>query len=144
MNWGKKIALVYTVFAVSMISVAVYCSRMDINLVTPEYYAAELAYESHITKVKNAGELAEPLQISYESGEKSILLSFPSGMTDIRGEVKLYRPSNSRLDKDIPIAVSNLQQQIAANDLQSGLWRVKVEWETSDGTYFQEKSIFIQ
>ncbi|MEZ4776559.1 MAG: FixH family protein [Bacteroidia bacterium] len=144
MNWGKKIALVYTIFAVSMISVTVYCSQQDINLVTPEYYAEELGYESHITKVKNAGELADPLQISYESGAKNILLTFPAGMTDIRGDVKLYRPSNSRLDKDFPIAVSNLQQQIAAGELQSGLWRVKVEWETASGAYFQEKSIFIQ
>ncbi|MDX2247584.1 MAG: FixH family protein [Bacteroidia bacterium] len=144
MNWGKKIALVYTVFAVSMISVTVYCSQLDINLVTPEYYEKELGYEAHIAKARNAGQLAEPLQISYAAGEKNIMLNFPAGMTDIRGEVNLYRPSDSRLDKNIPVSLEDRQQKIAAGDLKPGLWRVKVEWESREGSYFQEKSLFIQ
>ncbi|MEZ4825212.1 MAG: FixH family protein [Bacteroidia bacterium] len=144
MNWGKSIALVYTIFAVSMIGVTVYCSTLDINLVTPEYYADELKYEAQIAKQQNANQLPVPLQIDYQAEGRNILLTFPADMKDVKGEIKLYRPSNSRLDQSIPVALTDQVQAISASELQQGLWRVKVEWEAAEGAYFQEKSIFVQ
>ena len=145
MNWGTKIAIVYSIFAVTMISATVYCSHQDIHLVTEDYYAQELIYESHIQKVKNAQSLDTPMQINFRPENKELRLKFPQEHANrLTGSANFYRPSNARLDRTFALNTRGEEQIFSTVDLKSGLWRVKVEWEVNGERYFQEKSIFVQ
>jgi hypothetical protein len=49
-NWGTGIALVYTVFALSMIALVVSSFSKKLDLDSKDYYAQELVFQNQIDK----------------------------------------------------------------------------------------------
>ena len=45
LNWGKGIFITYALFFVMIMSVVVYMSSLDVNLVTEDYYEKELKHQ---------------------------------------------------------------------------------------------------
>ena len=53
MNWGWKIALVYTLFALMTLGFVVLGSMKKVNLVEKDYYEKEIKYQEQIDKIRN-------------------------------------------------------------------------------------------
>ena len=143
-NWGTGIVLAFIGFIAFILFFVVKMSmddRANHDLVTEEYYKAELKYQEEIDAESNANNLSTKLEI--RKTPEGLLVQFPESMEKekIKGKVSLYRPSNKHLDFDLPISLSNAHLLIPDKRLLDGRWDIKVTWEYLDKPYLFKKSI---
>lgn len=143
MDWGKKIAIVYIGFVVFMLTLVTLCIKQkDINLVSDDYYAQELEYESTLAKKRNSNELIEEVTITED--QKTVSINLGKASVGSKGQIVFYRPSNPSLDFIIPLVVnSNGTQILDLSTKKTGLWTVKVDWEKEGKQYYKEQKIQI-
>ncbi|PXX25974.1 FixH family protein [Arenibacter sp. ARW7G5Y1] len=147
-NWGTGIVLAFIGF-ISFILFFVVRMSMDNkanhDLVTENYYKAELGYQNEIDAENNAR--IKEVDLSLESTDKGIKLIFPNNLNieNIKGTVSLYRPSNKHLDFDLPLSLSEDYLLIPDNRLLDGRWDIKVFWEYKGEAFlFKEKITYRQ
>ena len=143
-SWGKGIFITYALFLVIILSVVVYLSSIDVNLVTEDYYEKELNHQDQIDKEARTSQLPEKLKITVT--ENLINLKFPSLFKpyEISGLVQFYRPSDSQQDFSVNIELSDsLEQTISTASIQKGYWRIKVDWSVEEKDYFNEKLVMV-
>ncbi len=144
-SWGVGIAITIIVFTLISISFIVFSFSHDVNLVTDDYYARELAYQEQIDKEKRTQELPEQLKITVDNNY--IFLQFPKIFSgkNIEGTVHLYRPASRHNDALYSIAVNDSNLFVIPTDtLIEGMWRVKVDWEVDNASYYNEKIIMVK
>ena len=144
-NWGTGLVIVMVAFisfimyfVVTMMSSSDY----DHDLVVEDYYKEELHYQQDIDAEENALAMEENLTLEKE-GTKMIL-TFPENMdlTMIEGNVNFYRPSNKKLDFNIPFSAINGQQlEVPEAQLVPGRWNVKVTWKNNGKEFLFKKEI---
>ena len=140
-NWGTGIVIGFVLF-IGFIMFMVVTMLTDKNfnhdLVTPDYYNQELKYQEEIDAEKNAQKLSE--NVSIRNSKEGITISFPKDLkfSNIKGNVSFYRPSNKKLDFDIPIVLSSDKLLIPDNRLVEGRWDIKVNW-TYQGVHYLYK-----
>ena len=112
-NWGTGLVIGMVLFIGFIMFFVIKMStdkKYDHDLVTEEYYKQELAYQDQIDAQQNSARLAKNIQV--EVTAEGIQIMFPPEKKDIKGEVSLYRPSNKKLDLEIPISLENQQMII--------------------------------
>ncbi|MCM4152757.1 cytochrome C oxidase Cbb3 [Arenibacter sp. N53] len=143
-NWGTGIVLAFIGF-ISFILFFVVRMSMDNkanhDLVTENYYSAELGYQKEIDAENNAH--AKEVDLTLETTEEGLRLVFPKNLKleNIKGTVSLYRPSNKHLDFDLPVSLSEDYLLIPDNRLLDGRWDIKVHWEYEGEVYLFKKKI---
>ncbi|MBT8196207.1 MAG: hypothetical protein HKO56_03215 [Bacteroidia bacterium] len=144
MNWGNKIAIVYSAFVILILAMVYKSSQMKIDLVTEDYYAEELKYQDKIDALKNTNALETPLIIKNEEGIVSIQFPEEMNRADISGTVHFYKPNNKSLDKHIPIRADHFNKQIFNTiDYGKGAYELKIDWQLNGVNYYQEEDIFL-
>ncbi|MDF4204389.1 FixH family protein [Maribacter sp. SA7] len=143
-NWGTGIVIAIVAFiSFIMFFVVTMTTSHDANhdLVTEEYYKAELGYQKEIDAERNASIASS--QIEIKKSPEGLLVIFPDGYddTNVKGIVSLYRPSNKNLDFDLPISLSNSHLLIPDNQLLDGRWDIKVFWEHEEKEFLHKESI---
>jgi hypothetical protein len=144
-NWGTGIVLAFIGF-ISFIMYFIIAmntnKKYEHDLVTEDYYKAELNYQNEINKEQNAKSLEE--NISWKKTEAGILIEFPEALNaqNITGKVFLYRPSNKQLDFETTISLSNHNLLIPDKSLLGGRWNIKVDWQYQGNSYLYKKEIF--
>lgn len=143
MNWGKKITIVYLSFVALVVTLVVVSMRQKVDLVTPDYYAKELNYQSDINKMKNANTLSEKLQIKISDGY--IVITFPPEHSnlELQGSVLMYKPSDNKSDKTISLKTNNGEFSILTKDMTKGMYKVKVDWKTHNKEFQSENVIVL-
>ena len=82
------------------------------------------------------------LEITNNFNGSQIKFQFPVDLGVPQGEIHFFCPSDSKLDFRIPIkADSEYQQFISTEQLKSGLWRIKVDWQAGGQPYFKELAL---
>ncbi len=142
-NWGTAIVIAFIAFISFILFFVVRMStdgRANHDLVTEEYYKAELGYQKEIDAETNANENAK---ITIDKTPEGLLLKFPEqkDFQKIKGTVSLYRPSNKHLDFDLPVSISNAHLLIPDKRLLDGRWDIKVSWEYEGEDYLHKESI---
>ncbi|GAB4409775.1 MAG: hypothetical protein OHK0039_13640 [Bacteroidia bacterium] len=140
MNWGLKIVLLYTGFVVMILGFVVASAMQEFHMVNDDYYAADLQYESQMERMRNTQALPEQPTLSLD-GEGQLLLRFPEGLAVEQGTLVLYRPSDSKLDRSVALALDAQTQRIAVGDLARGLWRIQLNWQSVGKEYYLEQPI---
>src|SRR5215212_3969619 len=92
LNWGSGIAIVYTVFAGSMILFAVKASQQKNDLVIDNYYDEAVNYQTKIDAEHNNNVSGDQLKIEYRENENLIAISFSEKQKPIKGEISFYKP----------------------------------------------------
>ncbi len=142
MNWGWKIAVVYSAFVVGMLSMVVTASRQNNDLVSEDYYARELAYQDRIDARANSQRLQEPMQFEWLSDCKQLQLLFPEGASLNSGTLHLYRPSDASQDRVFALQGSlDSLTTVDLSQLSAGFWRVQLDWEAGGSAYFNETTL---
>jgi nitrogen fixation protein FixH len=114
------------------------------NLVVENYYEKDLQYQSHLDKLKNSSTLKKDLGIFQNKEEKYLRFSFPKELADIKGDILFYRPSDSSKDFNTEIKINDEHElRIPTSELQSGVWKIKVNWEGDKRSYYKEATIQI-
>ena len=144
LNWGSGIAIFYIVFVIATVSVVLFTTTIDVNLVTDDYYEQELVFQNQIDKVKRTNALPEKPVISLAG--KNVYIKFPNTLETqlIEGTINFYRPSDNNQDFDIPISLNQLGEQIVNSiRLHKGMWRVYIDWNIDEEKYLSEKIIMV-
>ncbi len=143
MNWGTGLALVMTAFigfimffVIQMLSDKKY----DHDLVTEDYYGAELHYQQDINAEENALSLSEKVKVEREQNGWKIIFPQDMDITGIDGKVILYRPSDKRLDFDIPLKEMKEHQLLVKSEkLLPGRWNMNISWKMDGKEYLVRK-----
>jgi hypothetical protein len=144
-NWGKGIVIAFVLF-MSFILYFVFKvqsdSKYDNEMVTEQYYKKEKLVQSNIESIQNANNLK--VNVAINKTAEGIAVRFPAEFdaTQIKGKVSLYRPSNQKLDFEIPISLSASDLLIPKNNLVGGLWGITVAWEYEGKTYLNKEEIY--
>jgi len=144
MNWGWKIVILYSAFAIMTLAITFYFMGQKVDLVAKDYYKQEIAYQNQIDKMSNSRALAQPIDLEYDRQAFLVKIAFPEqgNGSQIKGTIHFYRPSNADEDVHFEIQLDSLGlQNISVEALTKGFWKVKIVW-TSDGMeYYDEKVI---
>lgn len=142
--WGWGIAAVYTAFALGTLGMVFLTSRHRVELVSKDYYAKEIAFDKQLNRERETQAIDDLVKCFVTDDGRFIKLSFPAQQGAVRGTLTLYRPSDSDLDREVPLAVNAEGIQLIATDkLAKGLWRAKVQWEAEGREYYKEFVITI-
>lgn len=143
-SWGYKIVILYCSFAAFIAVMVVKASTLNDDLVTKNYYEAEMNYQQRIEQIKKSKALKEPVVIKYEASKSLISVDFPEINAPIEGSALLFRPSDAKQDKLFKLNIAaNGDYTIPAKGLEKGLWRLEVEWKSNCTAYYNEEVLFI-
>lgn len=143
-NWGTGIVMAIIAF-IGFIMYFVVTMSIDQayshDLVTEEYYKTELIFQQQLDKEKNSLNLEENIDI--EKTIDGLVISFPETLdpSKIKGTMFLYRPSNKRLDNEIPLSLSSNQLLVPDSSLVGGRWNIIIDWSYETESYFYKKDI---
>lgn len=139
MNWGKSIALFYSLFVVAILSVVVFAFTQDVNIISEDYYQQELVYEEQITRIKNTDNL--PVRPSVVLKNNYVEIIFPKELKP-KGSILFFRPSDGSKDRRLPISLgADGTQQIDFSTQQKGKWIAKLLWSDGDKEFYLETII---
>ena len=141
-SWGYKIFMAYAVFALGILFLAYKASHQSFDLVTENYYEAELKYQDVIDQKSRVAQLSEAPKIQHTVNTISVQLPKEFADKAVDGELYLYRPSDAT--KDVRKAFSSTTGFCELNlgkDL-SGSYDVKLSWQSEGKRFFQEQKIF--
>ena len=142
-NWGTGIVLAFIAFISFILFFVIRMSidnRVNHDLVTEEYYSAELGYQKEIDAETNASKREK---IKIEKTAKGLLLKFPDNIDSqqINGTISFYRPSNKNLDFELAILLSENQLLIPSRKLLEGRWDIKIFWAIGEEKYLQKERL---
>lgn len=145
LNWPTMIVLSFAAFIVFILSFVMLTftdKRFDHDLVTDNYYGKELLLQDEINQQQQAFKLK--LNPIIKTTSEGIAIQFPqlSATEEVVGIVSLYRPSNRRLDFEIPISLSSSFMLIPDSMLVDGRWDLTVDWKVNGEKLLYKKSIF--
>jgi len=144
MNWGKGIVVAFTLFAAFIIYLVIRSTQVQVDLVAEDYYAREVAFQSHINKVERAKRLKE--KISWQVTGNQVNMHYPAAIStdDLAGTIRFYRPSDQQQDFSTALELKpGNRQTISFASMPTGLYRLQLDWSLGGVTYFQEGNIVI-
>lgn len=128
-----------------LLGILIFAMLQPQNLVSKNYYNEELAYQQHIDKVQRLKVLQNEPRFNYlKTGQLSV--QFPAKWLEqpISGTLLFFRPSDSRLDRTLPLNIgADGMQLIDVYGFQPGLWKIKLDWQMSGISYYAESSLVI-
>ena len=146
-NWGTGIVIAFALFMTFILFFVFKVqsdSKYDNELVVEEYYKQELKLEDQMSREQNAKDMIEKVIIS--ASEDGIAIVFPANYdsTKIQGKVSLYRPSNQKLDFEVPISLSGPHLLIPKSNLVGGRWDISLDWSYDGIDYLNKQTIYLQ
>lgn len=142
-GWGWKIALLYSGF-VLLISGLVYAStQQHFDLVSKNYYDAELAYQKVIDAGKNQSELSAPINVHANAATVTLDLPAEFNGKQVSGDVVFYSPVNSEWDRNFKINAQNNSVTITRTALRNTRYVIKISCTVDGKNYYQESEIML-
>jgi hypothetical protein len=142
MNFGKWIVVAFVLFAVFIGTLVAVCVKQDVDLVSKDYYKDELDYQDQIERINNTNGLANKPTIAKLDGKLQV--NFSSEQKIQQGQLKLFCPSNPKMDKDYQISARDGNTQLfEITSLQPGMYKAKLRWTMEGKEYFFEQIIYI-
>ena len=146
LNWGTGIVLAFIGFIAFILYFVINMitnEKYNHDLVTEDYYKAELEYQNDIDKETNSKSLSQ--SITYKKTDEGLVVNFPEDLQPekIEGKLFLYRPSNKQLDFETTLSLSKSHLLIPDNRLVDGRWNIKIDWQYNGKSYlFKEDLIY--
>ena len=143
-NWGTGIVIgmvAFMGFIMFMVITMMTNKEYDHDMVTENYYAKDLVYQNEIDAEKKANSLTSKIKI--EKSSEGLHIYFPEELQEknVSGSIQMYRPSNEKLDFQIPLQIENSTMLIEDSKLVRGSWKVTIDWEMDGEQYLFKKAI---
>lgn len=142
--WPLAIIITLSLFATFIITIAVFLSGKNFDLVTENYYEESLLYEDKIDMLSNTSKLDSLPELHYRLGGKSLLVSFPNNYAGVidSGAVIFYNSQNSGLDFEENLNLNEFGQQLFKEEqIKGNRWTVSLKWSMKGMHYLWEKEI---
>lgn len=143
MGWGKKITLVYIGFVALIITMVVISMRQKVDLVSKDYYAKELNYQSDINKMSNAKALKSELKCSVVNNTIELIFPEEHANKNIDAIAFVYKPSDNKSDKEIKFTSTEGRYVFSTQDFVKGMYKIKVDWKVDNIEYQTEKVVVL-
>jgi hypothetical protein len=143
--WPASIIGFFIVAVIFLGSFVVWAMRQREDLVSADYYEREVRYQQQLDSMNRSHGLAAQVVVTFDPAQQAIIITLPAGQTQgATGRVHLYRPSDARLDRELPLAL-NAQgvQRLDAKELSGGLWKVRVKWNANGQEYFLDQPVIV-
>ena len=145
-NWGTSIVIAFALFITFILYFVFQVqsnSKYDNDLVVEEYYKHDAHFGDEMKRIQNANDLVQKPIITVS--KVGITIAFPKEFAPIKikGIVSLYRPSNKKLDFEVPISISNPTLLIPNSNLVGGRWDINMEWQYEGKPYLTKETIYI-
>jgi hypothetical protein len=142
MNFGNWIVVAFVLFAAFIGTLVVVCVREDISLVSKDYYQEELVYQDQIQRLNNVADLKEKPVIKVV--DHMLQIEFNQFKSMENAELKIFCPSNAKMDRNFLVKSSDTQIQFFKLDpLQKGMHRAKLQWTMNGKEFYLEEVIYI-
>ncbi len=143
MNFGKWIVVSFLLFAVFIGTLVTICIRQDVELVSKDYYKEELAYQDQIQRLNNTEQLQHKPVVKVIANN-ALQIEFNQTEEILNGELNLFCPSNSKMDKYFKLlSTKDGSQLIALNGLNKGMYKAKLSWSMQGKEFYIEEIIYI-
>lgn len=143
-HWGHGVIIYFSAFVIFMVVMVVMASKQDFDLVTDDYYAQEIAYQKDIDARHNNAALAQPATISLDEKAKILAVHIPIEVAPQEGEIYLFRPSGTALDKKYRLEVdAEGGQFIDVSGITKGAYDVHMTWASGGVQYKVNQRIII-
>jgi hypothetical protein len=146
-RWALGVIIVVILFPIAFISLALFASRSDKNLVTDDYYEKDLRYQERIDVLRRSAALAVKPTIVYDAGADACVIQFPdsSQWLPVHGLVRFYRSSDHRRDQESPLKPDARGRQVfPLANMEKGVWRIQLSWKVRGLDYYIEEAVFKQ
>lgn len=141
MSVAKWVVVSFVLFAAFIATLVTVCVRQDVSLVSQNYYQEELQFQSQIDRKHNTTLLANKPLVAVEG--KMLTLALNQEATVTEGTVQVFCPSNARMDRSFRVSPQSPTQSFDLNELDGGMYRVKLRWTMNDKQYYQEQIIHL-
>jgi hypothetical protein len=141
-SWGYKIAIFYLSFVIGILFLVFKASNESFDLVTENYYEAELKYQDVIDQKGNAKALSAAPVINHSV--TSVSLQLPAEFTgkNVTGEIYLYRASDAAKDIRRTFSAQDGFTKVELGRELSGSYDLKLSWQANGKQYLEERKIF--
>ncbi len=146
LNWGTSIVIAFALFICFIMYFVIKVqtqSQYENDLVVEEYYKHDAKFGDEMIRIQNAANLVNKPKIQNTSA--GVIIVFPTEFipNKIKGKVSLYRPSNKKLDFEIPISLSNPSLLIPKSNWVGGRWDINMEWQYEGKSFLTKETIYI-
>ncbi len=143
-NWGTGIVIgmvLFIAFIMTMVTIMITDEKYDHQMVTDSYYEKGMVYQEEIDAETNTKALSSNIEV--QKAEEGWLLIFPKELVEnpIKGVVQMYRPSNEKLDFELPIQLDGNSMLIPKKMLVEGNWNLSIRWEMQGKPYLYKKEL---
>ncbi|MBH8567450.1 FixH family protein [Microvirga sp. STS02] len=143
--WPYAVIAVFVLFAGYIGFMVQQAMRTSVDLVSPDYYKQELAYQQRMESVARTAALPAPVQLHHDAAAQRLTLQLPATLAGqaVRGSLHFFRPSDQKLDFTLPLQPGP-NQQFSTAKMRPGYWRVRVDFTADNQAYFVEKELLIR
>jgi len=136
----------FALFIMFIVAFIVFATRQKIDLVRHDYYEEEVRFQQQLDRLTRTRPVHAEVAVAYDAGHQQITLTLPAAHAHrpATGQIHFYRPSDAGLDRDIELAVNfDGIQEVDAQKLRAGLWKVRVFWNVDGQEYFFDQPIVV-
>jgi hypothetical protein len=138
LNWGWRIAIVYTVFAIATLGMVAFTMTKDVDLVRNDYYEYTLDHDKRMQRIARA----ESVGAAIVAQDGAIVVAIPASVRPNDGTVELLRPSATSEDRNLTLRLDENGEMSIAK-LPFGRWDVTVRWTASGTPYELQASLVL-
>jgi hypothetical protein len=144
MNWGYKILIVIVLFIVSMLAMVFVSFRQTNDMVDTNYYEKELKYQSLIDASKNLNDVSSIDLISPKDGGIAVTIP-PSLLVDFKnGQLEFLKNDDQKQDFTLNFEpIADGVYLIPNAKLQTGSYKVRIQWESNKKSYYREQTVIV-
>jgi hypothetical protein len=143
--WPIAITGFFVVAILFIVTFIAFAMRQREDLVSGDYYEREVRYQSQLDTMNRSQRLAAQTVVTFEPAQQTIVITLPVAQTQgATGAIHLYRPSDARLDRHLPLALNAEGiQRIDAKGLRNGLWKIWVKWSVAGKEYLVDQPVIV-
>lgn len=144
LNWGIGIAVLYGGFVVFILSFVIFSTTQNYTLVEDNYYQKSLSFQNRIDKLRNSAKLSIKPSVKINKDENELTITFQESLANvgITGTAHFFRPSDKRADQVLELTLNeNAEMVLSTTRFLKGLWVIKLDWESSGVSYYQEENL---
>jgi nitrogen fixation protein FixH len=143
--WPISIMAFFAIAITFSVCFVTWAVRQQDDLVSADYYEREVRYQTQLDSLNRSQGVAAKTVVTFEPAQQTIVITLPEaqrpGMT---GSVHLYRPSDARLDRELPLTLAaDGTQRLDARQLTGGLWKVRVKWNAGGQDYYLDQPVIV-
>jgi len=143
-NWGTGIVIAIVLFISYIMFMVITMISTHTDVVEDDYYAQQIDYQATKEAKERGLEVFNELEIEITEESLNIILPQKVVSDSLSGSALFYRPENASLDKIFKFnAEMGNNQKIPLNQLTSGSYLVKINWNSMGESYLVEKHVSI-